>query len=169
MWGTGKNVPNSHAEQHPRLVLFVPLNGTTTPKHVNEVRLHNLNGLVSASWNLEGELPSKLGESSVQLGSILEESGRDSTNYHVRMIQLGYLNVRTKITHSRSAGKATASRPMTVCGTQRRGKGLVPMSTNESRSCSEPVSVAYIHMIEVAIMSECQFSLRYVRVVTFVP
>lgn len=114
------------------MVLFVPLNGTTTPKHVNEVRLHNLNGLVSASWNLEGELPSKLGESSVQLGSILEESGRDSTNYHGRMIQLGYLNVRTEITHSRSAGKATASRPMTVCGTQRRGKGLVPMSTNES-------------------------------------
>lgn len=62
------------------MVLFVPLNGTTAPKHVNEVRLHNLNRLVSASRNLEGELPGKLGEPSVQLRSILEESGRDSTN-----------------------------------------------------------------------------------------
>lgn len=58
---------------------------------------------------------------------------------------------------------------MRVCGIQGRGKGLVPMSSNESTSYSEPVADAYIQMIEVTIMSECQFSLPYVRAVTFIP
>ncbi len=55
------NVPDSHAKEHPRLVLLVSLHRTAAPQGVDEVALDDLNRLVATGGDLEGEFPSDLG------------------------------------------------------------------------------------------------------------
>lgn len=75
---TKKNAdaPNSHPEQHPRLVLLVALHGPAAPEDVDDVRLHDLDRLVSLRGHLERQLARERGQLRVQLAPRLVEARR---------------------------------------------------------------------------------------------
>ena len=74
------NEPDSHTEQHPCLVLLVPLHRTASPQNVDEVGLNNLHRLVALFRNTERQFAREIGELCVQLGAFRIESGCNSAN-----------------------------------------------------------------------------------------
>ena len=70
-----------HAEQEPRLVLLVALDGAAPPEREQEVRLHDLDGFVPLRRDAECEPLRKLREPRVQVGFRGVEFTCDGADY----------------------------------------------------------------------------------------
>lgn len=75
-----RSSPDGHAEEQPRLVLFVAFDRATSPQREQQVCLDDLDGFVAALRHAERKLPRQICQLRMKFWPFVVEFGGDSTD-----------------------------------------------------------------------------------------